>query len=298
MQIVYLNGRYLPIQEAKISVLDRGFLFADAVYEVIPVFHQQFIGLHQHLTRLKQSLDALSIPPPYSDAKWVEIFTTLVKKNIDSKSELCLYVHVTRGTEESRNFAIPKEITPTVFAQCTPSTRKSLALIQKGFSAVTIDDKRRKDCYIKSTALLPNVLAQHDATQLQADEAIFIRDGTAIESPISNLFIVKHNRVITPELQPQILAGVTRGIILQLAKQQQIPFEERVIPQAELFDADEVWLTGSTKEIYPIVKVDGRAIGDGTPGPIWQRFFNWYQEFKQSHVLATSKQDADNNQPL
>jgi len=296
LTIVYLNGEFLPESQAKISIFDRGFLFGDSVYEVIPVFNQKFTGLVEHLERLTASLQAIHMAVPLSVTEWTAIFEKLIDLNSPAVDQ-CIYLQITRGAAENRRFGIPHHIKPTILAICFPSPKKPLGIIRKGLRAITLQDKRRIQCHIKSTALLPNVLAYQTALDQNTDEAILIRDGYANEATSSNLFIVKNNVLITPPLKPEILAGVTRKIILKIAISQQIPSLERNITEIELLNADEVWLTGSTKEIYPIVVINESIIGNGKPGPLWKKMFDLYQQYKtHGHCPSSYNQQHGGSQ--
>lgn len=281
MSIVYLNGEYLPIEQAKVSVLDRGFLFSDSIYEVIPVFGGHCFGMKPHLERLKRSLDSIHLSLSISTSEWENILRELVQKNHFNQKDASIYIQVTRGAQPLRSHAIPQQFQPTIFAMCSPHQPKSIDEMKKGFKAITLEDRRRKDCYIKATALLPNILAHHQAELQGAIEAILIRDGHAIEATSSNLFIVKNGVLITPPLSQQILAGITRELILRLAKAHHIAFEERPILENELFEADEIWVTGSTKEICPIVILNNKPVGNGKIGSVWLKMVEWYQEEKE-----------------
>lgn len=282
MSIVYLNGQFIPQEEATISVLDRGFLFSDGVYEVIPAYSGRLLGLDEHLQRLAESLTHIRITPPLSHSEWKNILAELLTENNGHNNDQVIYIQISRGAETARHHAIPAAPQPTVFAFCSAHRFPALETLKKGFSAITLADRRRLDCHIKSTALLPNVLAYQDALDASAHEAILIRDNHAVEATSSNLFIVKNNTLITPPLSPSILAGVTRQLILKLAAENDIAHVEANITEAELHDADEIWLTGSKKEIYPIVTLDNRPVGDGKAGPVWQTVIALYQQQKES----------------
>lgn len=293
MQTIYLNGNFVSQDEAKISVFDRGFLFGDSIYEVIPVFRNNFVGINQHLERLNQSLTAIKIEPPLKIEEWHLILRELLQLNTYKEDDLTIYLQVTRGAPLNRSHAIPTQVKPTVLAMCYPTPKKPFNEVAKGFSAITETDKRRTDCFIKSTCLLPNVLSYQHALDQSACEAILIRDGYALEGTSSNLFIVKNNTVITPPLSPNILSGVTRDIILQLCDANNIPTQESPIKKEELYQADEVWVSGSTKEICPITSIDNQTIGQGQPGPMWQRLTRLYDQYKQvGKFTAASKNDS------
>ncbi len=293
MASVYLNGEFIPETQAKISIFDRGFLFADSVYEVIPVYRNKFVCLNEHLLRLEQSLKSIHMTAPIKAEKWQEIFSKLIALNKYPDENLSIYLQVTRGSAIGRSHEIPSNTKPTVLAMCYPTSKKPNSVIEQGLSAITEEDKRRQECHIKSTSLLPNVLAFQSAIDCGAHETILIRDGFAVEGTSSNLFVVNNDTLITPPLQPQILAGVTRHVILEMARLHQINIREASITEEALFESDEVWLTGSTKEIYPIVNINNHKIGTGKPGPLWKKMMALYQQFKSTGLLQTSANSGD-----
>lgn len=273
--IVYLNGHYLPLEEARISPLDRGFLFGDSVYEVIPVRNHQPVTAFEHVMRLNHSLAAINLPPPLSDAAWGEIFETLLARPF--AGDRMLYVHVTRGSYAERRHASPspEQVVPTVFVAALPVLPKD---ITAGIQVITVKDDRWAHCRIKATTLLPNVLAKDAAQQQQATDAIFMRDGFALEATASNLFIVKEGVVMTPPLSANILPGVTRALVITLLQRHQITVIETMITLAALQQADEIWLTGSISEITAVVRVDNVVVGGGRVGPLYQQALAWYRE--------------------
>lgn len=282
MSIIYLNGKYVPQEDAKISVFDRGFLFGDGVYEVIPVYDGHMVGLQQHLDRLKHSLSMIHMEAPLTDKEWEAIFNTLLEKNNQKSGVQSIYLQVTRGPEETRRHILPDSYTPTVLAFLAPPRTRSRDELNQGFSAITLDDSRRRDCCIKAITLLPNILLYEEARRAGAAEAILIRNGEALEGTSSNLFIVYDQELITPPLSPNILGGVTRELVISLAKQHNIPFEEKNITEAMLSDANEIWMTGSSKEIFPIVKLNDKPVGKGKVGPLWNQMMDLYESHKQS----------------
>ena len=290
MGIVYLNGQFIPQENATVSIMDRGFLFGDGVYEAIPVYQGQMLALQQHLTRLKLSLAAIKIAPPLSDTQWENVLRELLAHNNKQNDDQSIYIQVTRGAEDVRSHAIPDEITPTLLALCYPPKKMALARLNEGLSAITLEDRRRHDCYIKAINLLPNILAYHQAQTAHSAEAILIRDGEALEGTSSNLFIVKDNTIQTPPISPKILAGVTRELILQLARENNIAHKEAAITEKMLWDADEIWLTGSLKEIYPIVTLNDKPIGNGKVGPLWHTVKALYEKFKTCVKTPPSEQ--------
>ena len=286
MTIVYLNGQFIQEEKATISILDRGFLFGDGVYEAIPVYQGHLFGLQQHLNRLEISLAAIKIPSPLPSEEWEDILHELLVLNQTQHADQGLYLQITRGFQPVRNHAFPDMISPTVLAMCIPPKNTPLEVLHAGFSAITVEDKRRKECFIKATSLLPNILAYQEAHKSHHAEAIFIRNGEALEGTSSNLFIVKNGIIYTPPTTPFILAGVTRELLLQLAKENKVPYEEKSITENMLFNADEIWLTGSLKEIYPIVHLNNKPVGNNKVGPMWFTMKALYEKLKASGKSA------------
>lgn len=276
--IVFLNGEFLPATQAKISVLDRGFIFGDGVYEVIPVYGGHLFRLSQHLKRLDDSLVAIRIAPPLSHDRWREILSDLVRQN--GGGDQSIYLQITRGAA-MRDHAFPKGVEPTVFAMANPLKPVPSDILTHGVAAITLPDSRWQYCNVKAITLLANVLARQQALDTGAAEAILLRDGFANEGAASNLFIVKDRTLYTPPKSAQLLPGITRDLILELAAANQIPFYEAPISESVLRDADEIWLTSSTKEILPVTQLDGKKVGTGQPGPLWSRMLAMYQGYKQ-----------------
>ncbi len=271
--LAYLNGDYVDLHKAKISVLDRGFLFGDSVYEVIPVYNHRTFAAQQHLERLKNSLASIFIDMPLDDEQWMEIFHRVLTAS--PLTEKMLYVQVTRGAYPSRGHAIPDDVTPTVLITALPTVRK---IVLEGMNAITVKDQRWANCRIKATTLLPNVLAKDAAQRVSNHDAIFVKDGYALEGTASNLFMVKNNKVLTTPLSANILPGITRRIVIDLLKTHHIDVEEKMITLEELKKADEIWLTGSVQEIVPIVLLDHCAVADGLVGPLWKRVTRLYAD--------------------
>jgi len=282
MSIVYLNGEFLPLEHAQISPMDRGFLFSDAIYEVIPVFDGRLFRISEHLKRLKNSLKAVRIEVDLTADQWRKLLKTLVAKN--GGGDLVLYIQVSRGTESTRNHAFPQVMQPTLFARVSPLERLPMQRLQQGFTAITLPDSRHRNCYIKATCLLPNVLMMQQAIDAGVDEAILIDDGYALEANTSNLFIVKDGALVTTPAIPQILGGITRGLVIELAHKNKIPCIERMIPEADLRNADEIWLSNSTKDIRPVIQLDNAPVGNGKPGQLWQQMYTIIQDYKQQYA--------------
>ncbi len=278
MDLVYLNGQYMPLHEACIPVMDRGFLFGDAVYEVIPAYHGRLFRLHEHLQRLDSSLQAIGMKNPLTYDEWLGI----LQKLIDQQPEIdqSAYLQVTRGIYAKRDHSFPKQIEPTVLAMCSPFGHPGSHINEAGISAITLDDIRWNYCNIKTTALLANVLLRQQAVESDAAEAILIRNGNATEGAASNLFIVANGTIITPPKSQNLLPGITRDVVLELAEQNSLTYCEADIPEQHLKSADEIWLTSATREIMPVIQLNGHAIGDGKLGPMWKKIYSLYQEFK------------------
>ena len=275
---VFLNGAFLPLNEAKVSVLDRGFLFADGVYEVIPAYAGKLFRLQQHLDRLNSSLAAIRMSPVMSDQQWTDILTRLVEPH--NQSDQSVYIQVSRGAGSGRDHKLPSEYQATTFAMCQTIENNNLAHIAKGVQAITLDDIRWDWCHIKSVALLGNILLKQQATDQNCGEAILLRDGYATEGSASNLFIIKNKQLITPPKSHNLLPGITRDLVLELAMADGIDCIEAEISEQQLSSADEIWLTSSTKEVMPVIELNRQMVGDGKPGELWQRIARRYSNFK------------------
>jgi len=278
MSIVYLNGQTMPIEDATISVLDRGFLFGDGVYEVIPAYGGNLFRLQEHLQRLQNSLDGIHLKNPLSNQQWIDALNNIIQQN--SGKDQSVYLHVSRGGATKRDHVFPDEIHPTIFIMSNELKQANRQTLQQGVACITLDDIRWHACHIKSTALLANTLLRQQAKEEGAVEAILIRDGVATEGAASNIFIVKKDILITPPTSHLLLPGITRDLILELARENKIACEERDISEEELREANEIWMTSSTKEIVPVVELDGKPVGKGQYGPIWENMIDIYQACK------------------
>ncbi len=276
---VYLNGEFIPLAEARISVMDRGFLFGDSIYEVIPAYGGRLFRLQHHLHRLENSLHAIHMKNPLSHEEWENLLATLVLQY--AGEDQSVYLQVSRGVAPDRDHTIPEGLTPTLFALTTPFPSIDPQCYKKGIAAITLDDIRWRFCNIKATTLLPNVMLRQEAKERGAMEAILIRDGLAMEGAASNLFIVDDGQIITPPKGEHLLPGVTRDLVLELAAEKDIPYCEASITREQLDSADEVWLTSSTREIMPVTHLDDRPINNGKPGELWQKMFNHFQAYKE-----------------
>lgn len=280
---VYLNNTYTTLQEAKISVLDRGFLFGDGVYEVIPVYNTMLFRAEEHLGRLDQSLSALRITNPHTHTEWLQIFKTLIQKN-QLVGNASIYLQVTRGAGQTRAHKPDELLTPTVFVACARLHRNTIAELSLGLTAITIPDLRWQNCYIKTTSLIANTLALEQAYDAEAQAAIFIRDGLLTEECARNVFIVKNSIIKTPIKNENILGGITRELIIELARENHLKLEETNITEQELLTADEVFLSSSTREIIPVTKVNDSLINQGKAGPVWEKLITLYHRFIQDYT--------------
>ena len=271
MSIAFLDGSYMPIEQAKISPLDRGFLFGDGIYEVVPSYAGKMVGFAPHMLRMKSGLEAIGIKLDWSMDDWSELCQRLIAEN--GAGNLGIYLHVSRGADNKRHHAFPENIAPTVFAftfeiAAAPIADKAKV---KPYKVSTTRDLRWERCHIKSTALLGNVLHFQQGYEQGNDETLlFNADNQLTEASACNAFIVIDGTVITPPLDNQLLPGITRQIVLDvLRKDGRIKVEERSVSMDEVMSADEVWITSSSKEIAPVTEVDGKAVGNGEIGDIW-----------------------------
>ncbi len=278
MSIVYLNGQFMPIEEAKISPLDRGFLFGDGIYEVIPAYDGKTVGLEPHMQRMFDGMAAIGIKSELTLDDWKQIVEGVMEKNGGGNQGI--YLQISRGADVKRYHAFPEGVTPTIFAMANPikPAVEANAATAKGFSVATTQDLRWQRCQIKSTALLGNVLHFQQGYEGGNDEILLYNDkGNLTEASSSNAFIVKDGKVITPIQDNQILPGITRNIILSiLEKDGSIPVEVRDISMEEVRNADEIWVTSSSKELAPVTTIDGQAVGNGNVGPVWEAAFKLY----------------------
>lgn len=279
--IIYLNGKFMPVENAKVSVLDRGFIFGDGVYEVIPVYARRAFRLPEHLRRLQHSLDGIQLPNPHSDDALGKILTELIAQH-DSDDQY-LYLHITRGAAE-RDHAFPNPpVAPTVFITSKPLNPPAENLLRDGVACLTATDNRWLRCDIKAISLLPNVLLRQMAVAAGCAETILLRENEWLtEGAASNIFVVKNGTLLAPPKDNLMLPGITYDVILELAAAHDIPHQVRRISKAELLAADELLLTSSTKEVLAITKLDGKPVGTGKPGAMFQQLHTYYQNFKRN----------------
>jgi D-alanine transaminase len=273
---VYLNGHYLPLNEAKVSVLDRGFLFGDGVYEVIPSYSGHLFHFQDHLERLENSLVGIRLANPHTREEWLKLLTPLLDATLDQYISL----QITRGVAPKRDHAFPDNTPATVFAMC--SAIVPFAGLDKGVKAISMDDTRWQLCNIKAITLLGNILHRQAAIDQGCAEALLVKNGYVIEGAASNVFAVIDGVLCTPPKGNDILPGITRDVILDIARKNNIPCSEDKIPFAALQTADEIWVTSSTREIIPIVELDSKPVSDGKPGPVWHTMNQLFQAYKQS----------------
>ncbi|MEI7967475.1 MAG: D-amino acid aminotransferase [Betaproteobacteria bacterium] len=270
----YLNGEFLPLEEARIPVLDRGFIFGDGVYEVIPTYDRRPFRLAGHLARLGRSLDAIRIGNPHPDDEWARLIAELVSRQQDNDQSI--YIQVTRGVAR-RDHAFPRDISPTVFMMASRLNLPGPELVAGGVVGVTATDNRWFRCDIKSTALLANVLLRQFAVDHGAAEAVLLRNGFLTEGSASNIFVVRDGRIATPAKNHLNLPGITADAILDLAQAHAFPLEQRDVHETEVRAADELWLASSTREVLAITTLDGRPVGTGRPGPVFRRMHALFQ---------------------
>lgn len=280
MTTVHLNGRFLPLEEACIPVMDRGFLFGDGVYEVIPVYSRRPFRLKEHLHRLQDSLDGIRLANPHSHEEW----TALIRRIVDGAEfeDQGVYLQVTRGPAPVRDHAFPKEVRPTVFLMPMELKTPPSAWVEQGVAAITAADNRWLRCDLKATSLLANVLLRQLSVDAACAETLLIRDGFVSEGSASNLFLVRDGVLLSPPRSHLMLPGVTCDVARELALAHDIPLETRPLSEAELRGADEIWITSSTKEILAVTTLDGQPLGEGRPGTLFRRMYGLYQEYKRT----------------
>jgi len=277
-EICYLNGEFLPLAEARVPVLDRGFIFGDGVYEVIPVYGRALFRLKEHLARLAYSLKSIRLANPHDDAAWRTLLRSLVDRN--PWEDQSVYLQVTRGVAP-RSHEFPKSpVAPTVLLIANPLRSPTAEQRTQGVAVVTREDYRWRRCDIKSVSLLANCLLRQEAEDAGAAETLLIRDGSVTEASSCNVFLVKDGVIAKPPKDNLILPGITYDLVLELAREAEIPAEVRRVAATEPASADEVWISSSTREVLPVTKIDGRAVGAGKPGPVYARVLQLFQDYK------------------
>ncbi len=283
--MVFLNGRFVALEQAMVPVLDRGFIFGDGVYELVPVYSRVPFRLDEHLARLERSLAATRIRNPYSRREWGEIIQQLVAKQ--PWEDQGVYFQVTRGVAK-RDHAFPADAAPTVFIMANPLVNPPREQVEQGAQAVSAVDDRWLRCDIKSISLIGNCLLRQVSADAGAAETILFRDGRLTEASASNVFIVKAGVIQGPPKSNLILPGVTYDVVLELARGAGLPLEIREVSEAEVRAADEIWVTSSSKEVLAIVRLDGKPVGEGRPGPVFARMYQLYQDFKRKVMRAAA----------
>jgi D-alanine transaminase len=277
MTTAYLNGSFLALEEARISPLDRGFIFGDGVYELIPVYSRKPFRLNEHLKRLQASLDFIRLENPKAEAQWRSIIEQVIARNV--WNDQSLYLQITRGAAP-RDHAFPQGVPPTVFIMSGPLKTNSPELVESGACAISAQDNRWLRCDIKAVSLLPNVLLRQLAVDAGCAETLLLRDGYLTEGAASNVFIVIKGRIIGPPKSNLMLPGITYDVVIELAARGNIPCDIRQVFESELRSADEVWMTSSTREVLAITQLDGKPVGSGSPGPVFRRMHELYQDYK------------------
>lgn len=277
MRQVYLNGEFTPAESAKVSVFDRGYLFGDGVYEVIPVYAGKVFLMQAHLQRLKNSLAAVRIENPHEDGQWQALIEELIALN--DHGDQAIYLQVTRGAAP-RDHVFPQDVQPGVFLMSNPLKPVDASWRQQGIQTITVEDIRWQRCDIKAIALLANCLMKQRAQDAGAQEALLINAGMLTEGSASNVFVLIEGTLMTAPKSEKILPGITRDVVIELAREAGIPMQETFVSEMALRQADEIWITSSTKEIVPVTKLDAKPVGDGLPGPVWQQMQTLFQHYK------------------
>jgi len=278
MAQVYLNGKYLPLDQACVPVLDRGFIFGDGVYEVLVAYGGHMFRFQHHMQRLANSLKAVYIPNPMSDQQWFELLNPLLQEY--PGQDQSIYLQVTRGVAR-RDHVIPQQLAPTIFAMSNPILEPDPHILSHGVAALSMPDTRWQNCHIKAISLLPNILLRHEAELQGASEAILIRNGLVAEGTASNVFIVSEGRLLTPPKGPTLLPGITRDLVLELAQANDIACAEAEISEHQLHNAEEVMVSSTLKELFAVTTLNGKAVGSGRPGAVWRRLYDLFQDYKE-----------------
>ncbi len=274
---VYLNGKFLALEDAKVSVLDRGFIYGDGVYELVPVYGRRPYRLRQHLARLQRSLDGIRLANPHTDAEWETIIGELIGRM--PFADQGVYLQITRGVAK-RDHAFPAGVAPTVFMMSNPLKLPSREQIERGVAVVTAPDERWLHCDLKTTSLLGNVLARQLAVDADATETVLFRNGYLTEASAANVLLVRDGVIVAPPKDNQILPGITYDVAFELAREGGLPIEVRPVPKDEALAADEMWLSSSTKEVLAVTALDGRPFGGGKPGPVFRKVHALFQASK------------------
>ncbi|MEZ5614737.1 MAG: D-amino acid aminotransferase [Rhodocyclaceae bacterium] len=284
MTTVFLNGQFMPIAEARIPVMDRGFLFGDGAYEVIPVYSRRPFRLAEHLARLRHTLDGIRLADPLGEAAWTRAIGEVIARN--AGDDQSVYLQVTRGADTKRNHAFPAGVAPTVYIMSEPLVTPPPAQRERGIATISAPDIRWLRCDLKTTSLLANCLLRQQAVEAGCVETILFRDGFMTEGAASSIFAVRDGTLLAPPKDNFMLPGITYDVVLELAAGHGLPAEVRPVAESEARGADELWMTSSTKEVLPIVQLDGQPVGTGRPGPVFADMYAWYQDFKRAVMRA------------
>jgi D-alanine transaminase len=279
LPVSYLNGEFLPLREARISPLDRGFLYGDGVYEVMPVYSSRGFRFEAHAARLTRSLAEIKMKDPHTREEWRDILSTLITLN--GGGDQYVYWQVTRGAEFGRNHAPLPHIPRTVFAFCAPLPVTSPAVLENGVACVTAEDTRWTQCDIKSVALLANVLLRQLAVDANAAETILLRDGELMEASASAVHVVEGGVILSPPNSRKILPSTTRSAMEEMAVRAGVQYRSVRVTEAQLRSADEVWISAATREVQAVTRLDGKAVGTGKPGPVWRKIYDQLQSYKR-----------------
>jgi D-alanine transaminase len=292
----HLNGQLQPLAEARISPLDRSFLFGDGVYEVMPVYNGRMFRPQSHLDRLARSAAAIRLRNPHTHAQWMQLLQELVAAN--GGGDQYAYLQLSRGAEFGRNHAPLPDVPPTVFAFCSPWPVVAERTLNEGLACITAQDTRWARCDIKSVALLANVLLRQLAVDANAAETILLRDGELMEASASTVHVVRAGVLLTPFNSQRILPGTTRSVVEEIADSLGIVRRDSHISEAQLRAADEIWLAAATREVQPVTRLDGKPVGSGTPGPLWRRVYDAWQQLKrrESHTAPATDMNRDSQQ--
>ena len=280
LPVCHLNGQQLPLTEARVSPLDRSFLFGDGIYEVIPVYDGRLFRAESHFKRLARSAATIRMRNPHDSAGWTQLLQSLIAAN--GGGDQYVYLQLSRGAEFGRNHAPLPEIAPTVFAYCSPWPVPAESTLRDGLACITTADTRWARCDIKSVALLANVLLRQLAADVGAAETILLHHGMLREGSASTVHVVRGGTLITPPNSNAILPGTTRSVVEELADALGIPHCDAGVTEQELRSADEIWLAAATRELQPVTRLDGRPVGNGKPGPLWRRVYDAYQQLKRA----------------
>jgi D-alanine transaminase len=282
----YLNGQYGPVCDARVSVLDRGFIFGDGVYEVLPVYGGKIFRFEQHMARLQRSLGELRIGNPLTSTEWLAIARRLIQSQIDGGGSVnqLVYIQITRGVAV-RDHVMPANLTPTVFVMVSDMKLPTPVQREQGVACVTADDFRWEKAHIKSTSLLGAVFSRQISADAGALETVMFRDGMLSEGAASNVWVVKGGKLLGPPKDHLVLEGIRFSLLEDICREQSIPYELRRITRAEVLDADELLLSSATKEVLPITRLDGQPVGTGKPGPVYARLYAGYQQAKAAQSI-------------